>query len=108
LPHTSNDTFVLCAHEANKKDWAPMQNGVLKLHPYCNKCGTMKNVSSDKGKKISYFVASLSKLRKILEKRGYKISDTQIWSLKQEAPCVRGCPIIPQFFTISSVTNNLS
>ncbi len=55
-----------------------MQNGILKLHPYCNKCGTVKNVSSDKGKKISYFVASLSELRKILAKRGYKISDVQI------------------------------
>ncbi len=67
-----------------------MQNGVLKLHPYCNKCGTMKNVSSDKGKKISYFVASLSKLRKILEKKGYKISDAQIRLIVKELREVEG------------------
>jgi len=34
-----------------------MQNGIIKLHPYCSKCGTVKNTSSDKEKKISYFVA---------------------------------------------------
>lgn len=90
MPHTSGDTFVLCAHEANKKDWAPMQNGILKLHPYCNKCGTVKNVSSDKGKKISYFVASLSELRKILEKRGYKISDAQIRLIIKELSEIDG------------------
>ncbi len=67
-----------------------MQNGILKLHPYCNKCGTMKNVSSDKGKKISYFVASLSKLRKILEKKGYKISDAQIRLIVKELSKVEG------------------
>ncbi len=81
---------MLCAHEANRRDWVPMQNRILKLHPYCNKCGTVKNVSSDKGKKISYFVASLSKLRKILEKRGYKVSDAQIRLITKELSEIDG------------------
>jgi hypothetical protein len=81
---------VLCSHEANKKDWTPMQNGIIKLHPYCNKCGTVKNVSSDKGKKISYFVSSLSKLRGILEKKGYRISDVQIRLIIKELSEIDG------------------
>lgn len=67
-----------------------MQNGVAKLHPYCNKCGTVKNISSDKGKKISYFVATLSSLRKILERKGYKISDAQIRLIVKELSEVEG------------------
>ncbi|RLI81589.1 hypothetical protein DRP04_05750 [Archaeoglobales archaeon] len=74
----------LCIHESNKKDWAKMQNGVMKLHPYCNKCGTLKNVSSDRGKKIGYFVMTLSKLRRVLERRGYKISEAQIRLIVKE------------------------
>jgi len=50
----------------------------------------VKNVSSDKGKKISYFVASLSNLRKILEKRGYRISDAQIRLIVKELSGVDG------------------
>ena len=67
-----------CAHESNRKVWAKMQNGVMGIHPYCSKCGTLKNISSDRGKKISYFARALSRLRKNLERRGYKISEAQI------------------------------
>jgi len=61
-----------------------MQNGVVKLHPYCSNCGTLKNVSSDKGKKISYFIMALSRLRKILNERGYKVSEAQIRLIVKE------------------------
>ncbi len=81
---------MLCVHESNRKDWAKIQNGVIKLHPYCNKCGTLKNVSSDRGKKISYFVMVLSRLRKILKKRGYKVSETQIRLIVRELSEIEG------------------
>jgi hypothetical protein len=77
-------------HESDKKDWAKMQNGVIKLHPYCNRCGTLKNVSSDRGKKIGYFVAALSRLRKILENKGYKVSDAQIRLIMKELSKIDG------------------
>ena len=79
-----------CVHESNRKDWAKMQNGVMKLHPYCNKCGTLKNVSSDRGKKISYFVMALSRLRKILNERGYKVSEAQIRLIVKELSEIEG------------------
>ncbi len=77
-------------HESDRKDWAKMQNGVMKLHPYCSKCGTLKNISSDRGKKISYFIVALSKLRKILKKRGYKVSDVQIRLIVKELSEIEG------------------
>ena len=71
-------------HTTEKKDWLNSQNGVIKLHPYCPNCGTVKNVSSDKGRKIGYFINSLTQLRKILEQKGYKISDAQIRMIVKE------------------------
>ncbi len=67
-----------CSHRPGGWEWAKIENGILKIHPYCSKCGTFKNVSSNRGKKFSYFVEALSRLRKMLERRGYKISDAQI------------------------------
>ena len=74
----------MCVHEAKERDWARMQNGVMKLHPYCGNCGTLKNVSSDRGKRMGYFIAALSRLRKTLEKKGYKVSDAQIRLIVKE------------------------
>ncbi len=79
-----------CEHESNKKDWAKMQNGVMKLHPFCNGCGTLKNVSSDRGKKLSYFVIALSRLRKILGEKGYKVSEAQIRLIVKELSEIEG------------------
>ncbi len=79
-----------CVHESNRKDWAKMQNGVMRHHPYCNKCGTLKNVSSDRGKKISYFIMALSRLRKVLNERGYKVSEAQIRLIVKELSEVEG------------------
>ena len=79
-----------CVHESNRKDWAKMQNGVMKLHPYCNKCGTLKNISSDRGKMLSYFIMALSRLRKILNERGYKVSEAQIRLIVKELSEVEG------------------
>ncbi|AGK60054.1 hypothetical protein Asulf_00018 [Archaeoglobus sulfaticallidus PM70-1] len=73
-----------CVHESNKKDWMKTQNGIIKLHPYCNKCGSVGNISSDRGKKIGYFLIALSRLRKILKDRGYKVSEAQIRLIAKE------------------------
>ena len=74
-----------CPHEPGyERYWLPMQNGVMKLHPYCERCGTIKNVSSDRGKKMGYFAAALSRLRKVMERKGYKISDAQIRLIMKE------------------------
>jgi len=90
LSHDCSDGFVLCDHEANKKDWVPLQNGIAKLHPFCRNCGTVKNVSSDKGRKIGYFVIALSKLKKILKDRGYRISEAQIRLIVKELTQIDG------------------
>jgi len=81
---------VQCTHTAGGKDWIRLQNGVIKLHPYCENCGTVKNVSSDVGKKMSYFVVALSNLRKILKSRGYKVSDAQIRLILKELSEIEG------------------
>ncbi len=69
---------MICSHEEKSKEWLNMQNGIIKLHPYCQKCGTFKNISSDKGMKLDYFIARLMKLRNILRCMGYKVSEAQI------------------------------
>jgi hypothetical protein len=79
-----------CVHQATKREWNNLQNGVMKLHPYCNKCGTVKNVSSDRGKKMGYFVTALSRIRKMLAAKGYKVSDAQIRLILKELGEVDG------------------
>jgi hypothetical protein len=74
----------VCNHRAGRKIWLDTQTGGLKLHPYCVNCGTIKNVSSDRGKKMGYFIRALSDLRKVLEMRGYKVSDAQIRLISKE------------------------
>ncbi len=80
LIYTSNlhYSIVKCDHVSKSKDWLPLKNGIIKRHPYCELCGTVKNVSSDRGKRLSFFIVAVSKLRKLMEKKGYKISDAQI------------------------------
>ena len=68
-----------CLHENSpKKDWLPIKNGILRLHPHCKKCGFVKDTSSDRGRRLGYFVNSLYKLRAFLNRRGYKLSQAQI------------------------------
>jgi len=68
-----------CLHQSSaEKDWLPSSNGLLGKHPFCQNCGVVKVVSSDRGKDVGYFINSLSELRKFLERKGYKISKAQI------------------------------
>ncbi len=74
-----------CSHmSSSRKSWLPLTIGLLKLHPYCEKCGAVKNVSSDKGKNTGYFVNSLNELKRFLEKKGYKVSQSQIRLIVKE------------------------
>lgn len=68
-----------CIHkDSREKDWLPDHNQLLKIHPYCESCGVVKNSSTERGKEIGHFSNSLNKLRRYLEKEGYKLSKTQI------------------------------
>ena len=66
------------------------QTGNLKLHPYCGECGTVKNISSDRARKFSYFIKALSDLKKVLNKRGYRISEAQIRLIAKELSEIDG------------------
>ncbi|MFO7967360.1 MAG: hypothetical protein R6U44_07155 [Archaeoglobaceae archaeon] len=73
-----------CEHNPGGRDWLSMQNGVIGIHPFCDNCGTVKNISSDRGKKLSYFIRSLSSLRKKLRYVGYHVSDAQMRLISNE------------------------
>lgn len=73
-----------CNHNPGGRDWLSMQNGVTGIHPFCDKCGTVKNISSDKGMKLGYFISSLSMLRKKLGYIGYYVSDAQMRLISNE------------------------
>ena len=58
-----------CVHEScgnADKVWLPFEmNGLnkgLKLHPYCVRCGIVKNISSDRARRIGYYVNTLARL----------------------------------------------
>jgi len=68
-----------CLHQNSpEKDWLPASNGIMKLHPFCHKCGVVRNISSDHGREVGYFINSLSELRNHMERKGYKISKAQM------------------------------
>ncbi|MFQ6052522.1 MAG: hypothetical protein ACE5K4_12650 [Candidatus Hydrothermarchaeota archaeon] len=75
---------ITCSHVSSSDlDWLPYQShgGTKGLipHPHCIKCGVVKNVSSDRAKKIGYYTNALSSMAKHLEKRGVKnITQVQI------------------------------
>jgi len=81
----SKGSMERCFHESSpERDWLPIKTGVLRLHPYCMKCGAVKNISSDKGKKIGYFINSLGRLKEFLERKGYRVSQAQIRLIVKE------------------------
>ncbi len=73
------------SHEnAPEREWLPLKTGTLKLHPYCKKCGVVKDVSSDRGKKLGFFVNVLHDLKARLERRGYRITQAQMRLILKE------------------------
>lgn len=74
-----------CSHEVSEqKVWERIQNGVMKPHPYCRKCGALKNISSDRAKSLGHFLRALSEIRRCVERRGQKISEAQIRLIMKE------------------------
>ncbi len=67
-----------CEHESKRAEWINMQNGIMMLHPFCERCGTFKNISSDRGMKLEYFISRLTKIKNVLRCMGYKVSEAQI------------------------------
>ena len=61
-----------------------MENGLLGQHVFCKNCGVVKNHSSDRGKSIGYFINSLARLRNYMERKGYRISQTQVRLILKE------------------------
>ena len=58
-----------CAHKScgsNDKVWLPFEvtgiNKGLKSHPYCVRCGSVKNISSDRARSIGYYVNVLARM----------------------------------------------
>lgn len=75
---------MACKHQSCGSDWLPMTNGIIGKHPYCIDCGTVKNINSDKGRRMGYFMKSLSRLKNDLHKKGIKISEAQIRLISNE------------------------
>ena len=73
-----------CTHISCDKEWLPAANGLLGLHPYCMRCGAVKNVSSDRGRKLGYFANAIHNLKNHLSRRNFKISQAQIRLIMKE------------------------
>ncbi len=70
------ETNVQCSHEAFDQAWLPIFQRKTKLtlapHPYCHKCGIVRNVGRDRPRKIGYYMDVLSELEDYLEKEASK------------------------------------
>ena len=58
-----------CVHEncsSADKDWLPYEvddlNKGLKPHPYCVRCGIVKNISSNRARSIGYYINVLARI----------------------------------------------
>lgn len=76
-----------CIHESCgnvDKVWLPLVVNDklcgLKSHPYCVNCGAVKNISTDKPKKTTYYINLLSKI----DKRVLKLTKVQIRLIVKE------------------------
>lgn len=60
--------MVLCNHkscEYDKRVWLPLHNNRgsdLALHPWCEECGLVKNISDDRPRGIGYWMNVLSRI----------------------------------------------
>ena len=78
---------MVCLHESCgsvDKIWMPHEGHVgtkgLKPHVYCINCGAVKNISTDRPKKASYFINSLSKV----DRRIVKLTQVQVRLIVKE------------------------
>lgn len=75
-----------CMHKSSwEKEWLPrFDNSITVPHPYCEKCGAVKNISHDRAKKLGYYENTLHMIKKYLEKRGGKLAEAQIRLITKE------------------------
>lgn len=71
---------MICAHKdcgIKEKVWLPFlvkeDPCGLKSHPYCTRCGMVKNIGSDRAKSSGYYMNILSKMEKHLATPGAKV-----------------------------------
>ena len=64
--------MVLCDHQScafEKRAWLPLHSSRgsdVTLHPWCEKCGLVKNISDDRPYKIGYWMNVLTRLAHFL------------------------------------------
>ncbi|MBS3816522.1 MAG: hypothetical protein KGY76_03045 [Candidatus Thermoplasmatota archaeon] len=65
-----------CPHESADEDWLPLLRNLSKMtlapHPYCDKCGLVRNVGPDRPRKLGYYVDKLSEIEKYLKNEDSK------------------------------------
>ncbi len=76
------DMFEECLHNSTDDDWLPLlcdrSEKTLALHPYCEKCGLVRNVGPDRPRKLGFYVERLSELERYLEKEDSKGSQKKL------------------------------
>lgn len=74
-----------CPHKSRDYDWLPMlmekKSLTLAPHPYCEKCGLVRNVGPDKPRKVGFYMDVLSRIEKHLKREHdkggkYKLTET--------------------------------
>jgi len=66
----------ICRHRSIDDDWLPLlrrkSEMTLAPHPYCNKCGLVRNIGPDRPRKIGFYVDKLSELERYLKNEDSK------------------------------------
>jgi hypothetical protein len=77
---------MLCIHKDSEKTWLPrLDNHILVPHPICSKCGFVKNVTRDKGRKMGYYINVLYRIKGGIEKKKVgKLTEIQIRLISKE------------------------
>ena len=86
---------MACKHTScspKKGVWLPLItqigfNAYIKKHPYCEECGTIKNITGDKAKTIGFYTDVLTAMREFTNKRQKiipKFTETQIRLIAKE------------------------
>ena len=69
--HLPGYGMYFCAHESHERDWLPLLKGdnqlTLAPHPYCEKCGLVRNIGPDRPRKLGYYTDVLNALEQHLE-----------------------------------------
>jgi len=68
----SKPAHATCTHQSStwpNTSWLPLTTGIihhgLANHPYCIHCGTVKNISSDRGKGLGYYTSALGRVKEL-------------------------------------------